>query len=111
MACCRLARRTTAWQGAGWRTWPQRMQCLHHLCACRGKAELVALSIAHLLALIIRCRPPPICRCQMQNSKGVVWGTYMIKVDTMAGLRASRAEIDQIWRSVRPCLPSRVGCG
>ncbi|KAL4431119.1 hypothetical protein ABPG75_006375 [Micractinium tetrahymenae] len=34
------------------------------------------------------------------NSKGVVWGTYMIKVDTLVGLRATRAEIDQIWKQV-----------
>lgn len=34
----------------------------------------------------------------MQDSKGVVWGTYMVKVDTIAGLRVTRAEMDQIWK-------------
>ncbi len=48
----------------------------------------------------------PLLRPAAQNSKGVVWGTYMIKVDTLAGLRASRAEIDQIWNRVRPWLPA-----
>lgn len=29
-----------------------------------------------------------------------MWGTYMIKVDTIAGLRSTRAEMDQIWKNV-----------
>lgn len=33
-----------------------------------------------------------------QDDKGVVWGTYMVKVDTIAGVRATRAEMDQMWK-------------
>ena len=34
-------------------------------------------------------------------SKGVVFGTYMIKVDTIAAARTTRAEMTQLWNSVQ----------
>jgi hypothetical protein len=34
------------------------------------------------------------------TSKGVVFGTYMIKVDTIAAARTTRAEMTQIWKAV-----------
>ena len=36
-----------------------------------------------------------------QTSKGVVFGTYMIKVDTIAAARTTRAEMTQLWNSVQ----------
>lgn len=69
-----------------------------HLGACLLAWPLLRRPRVHNLAAAL-LGPCP------QNSKGVVWGTYMIKVDTLAGLRASRAEIDQIWKQVRRRLP------
>lgn len=34
------------------------------------------------------------------NERGVVFGTFMVRVDTMAGLRTTRAEMDQMWAKV-----------
>ena len=53
----------------------------------------------HLLPhMCRRCRCPP---AAPQTSKGVVFGTYMIKVDTIAAARTTRAEMSQIWKAVQ----------
>ncbi len=61
-------------------------------------AALVAY--AHLPHQPHMCRRRPL-PAAAQASKGVVFGTYMIKVDTIVAARTTRAEMSQIWKAVQ----------